>query len=77
MLTRLEAALLRPDAAAHSNVNGSALPLSPLSGDAADDSGSFSLFPESAVVVVLVVRRWWTGVFELEFLTQFLCVFVV
>ena len=44
MLTRLEAALLRPDAAAHSNVDGSALLLS-------DDGAADSLIlPESAVV---------------------------
>ena len=43
MLTRLEAALLRPDAAAHSTVNGSTLPLS---GDAVDSL----VLPESAVV---------------------------
>ena len=44
MLTRLAAALLRPDAAAHSNVHGPALPLP---GVAADSGG---LPPESAVV---------------------------
>ena len=42
MLSRLEAALLRPDAAAHSSVHGPALPLP---GDAVDSGPS----PESAV----------------------------